>query len=78
MSIVSLMSYAHMYTCSHIEDYMSDKVTHVVTLESWDANFDQVQYNHYTHKRECMVLITLAISVHTHTYICTFPSITNH
>lgn len=24
------------------EDYMGAKVTHVITLEDWDANFDQV------------------------------------
>lgn len=27
----------------HIEDYMSEKVSYVVTLEDWDANFDQVR-----------------------------------
>lgn len=30
-----------------IEDYMSEKVAYVVTLEGWDANFDQVYIHVY-------------------------------
>ena len=25
-----------------IEDYMSEKISYIVTLEGWDANFDKV------------------------------------
>ena len=29
-------------TDRHVEEYMSEKVSYIVTLEDWDANFDQV------------------------------------
>ena len=28
--------------CSDIENYMNDRVTHVITNEPWDKNFDDV------------------------------------
>ena len=30
-------------TSRHIVEYMSSEVTHVLTLEDWDDNFDQVR-----------------------------------
>ena len=29
--------------CRHVADYMNEKITHVLTQESWDDNFDQVK-----------------------------------
>ena len=42
------VSHAHVHHFSfaindrHMEEYMSEKVSYIVTLEDWDANFDQV------------------------------------
>ena len=31
------------FCCSCIEEYMSEDVTHVVSCDNWDENFDQVK-----------------------------------
>ena len=31
------------FSCSHVEDYMSENVSHVISLEDWDDHFDQVR-----------------------------------
>lgn len=38
-----LLRALHVFLCRRITEYMNDKVTHVLTQENWDDNFDQVR-----------------------------------
>ena len=42
---------------------MNDKVTHVVSLESWDENFDQVKQNQKEKVNSIFMLFPLSFSL---------------